>query len=48
MVGISLFGEQRDNIAHMVAKGAAIGLEVKTMSTTDLLRALKTIINNPR
>uniref|UniRef100_A0A8C0W471 glucuronosyltransferase n=1 Tax=Castor canadensis TaxID=51338 RepID=A0A8C0W471_CASCN len=47
MVGIPLFEEQHDNIAHMVAKEAAIGLEIKTMSSADLLRALKTIINNP-
>jgi glucuronosyltransferase len=48
MVGIPLFEEQHDNIAHMVAKEAAIGLEIKTMSSADLLRALKTVINNPR
>jgi glucuronosyltransferase len=48
MVGIPLFEEQHDNIAHMVAKGAAIGLEIKTLSSADLLRALKTVINNPR
>ncbi|XP_013003348.1 UDP-glucuronosyltransferase 2B14-like [Cavia porcellus] len=47
MVGIPLFGEQRDNIAHMKAKGAAVGLEFTTMSTTDLVNALKTVINNP-
>ncbi|XP_052591908.1 UDP-glucuronosyltransferase 2B7-like isoform X2 [Peromyscus californicus insignis] len=47
MVGIPLFGEQRDNIAHMKAKGAAVGLEFSTMSSSDLRNALKAVINNP-
>ncbi|XP_050005715.1 UDP-glucuronosyltransferase 2B17-like isoform X2 [Alexandromys fortis] len=47
MVGIPLFGEQRDNIAHMRAKGAAVGLEFTTMSSSDLHNALKAVINNP-
>lgn len=47
MVGIPLFGEQRDNIAHMRAKGAAVGLEFTTMSSSDLRNALKAVINNP-
>ncbi|XP_048220633.1 UDP-glucuronosyltransferase 2B17-like isoform X2 [Perognathus longimembris pacificus] len=47
MVGIPLFGEQRDNIAHMVAKGAAAQLDIRTLSSKDLLRALETVINNP-
>ncbi|XP_059131159.1 UDP-glucuronosyltransferase 2B17-like isoform X2 [Peromyscus eremicus] len=47
MVGIPLFGEQRDNVAHMKAKGAAVGLEFSTMSSSDLHNALKAVINNP-
>ncbi|XP_048220630.1 UDP-glucuronosyltransferase 2B17-like isoform X2 [Perognathus longimembris pacificus] len=47
MVGIPLFGEQRDNIAHMVAKGAAVQLDIRTLSSKDLLRALETVISNP-
>uniref|UniRef100_A0A8C8W7W8 glucuronosyltransferase n=1 Tax=Peromyscus maniculatus bairdii TaxID=230844 RepID=A0A8C8W7W8_PERMB len=47
MVGIPLFGEQRDNIAHMKAKGAAVGLEFSTMSSSDLHNALKAVISNP-
>nr|XP_051696794.1 UDP-glucuronosyltransferase 2B14-like [Oryctolagus cuniculus] len=47
MVGLPLFGEQPDNIAHMTAKGAAIRLNWKTMSSEDLLNALKTVINDP-
>nr|XP_039324085.1 UDP-glucuronosyltransferase 2B4 isoform X2 [Saimiri boliviensis boliviensis] len=47
MVGIPLFADQPDNIAHMKVKGAAIGLDFNTMSSTDLLNALKTIINDP-
>ncbi|XP_012328835.1 UDP-glucuronosyltransferase 2B4 isoform X1 [Aotus nancymaae] len=47
MVGIPLFADQPDNIAHMKAKGAAIGLDFNTMSSTDLLNALKAVINDP-
>ncbi|GAB1289787.1 UDP-glucuronosyltransferase [Apodemus speciosus] len=47
MIGIPLFGEQHDNIAHMVAKGAAVTLNIKTLSRTDLLNALEEVIDNP-
>ncbi|XP_063096757.1 UDP-glucuronosyltransferase 2B17-like isoform X1 [Cavia porcellus] len=47
MVGIPLFAEQHDNIVYMEAKGAAIKLDFHTISTTDLLNALKKVINNP-
>ncbi|XP_005393007.1 PREDICTED: UDP-glucuronosyltransferase 2B17-like [Chinchilla lanigera] len=47
MVGIPLFGEQHDNIAHIEAKGAAVVLDFKTMSTADLVNALKEVMNNP-
>nr|AAK31809.1 UDP-glucuronosyltransferase type 3 [Homo sapiens] len=47
MVGIPLFWDQPDNIAHMKAKGAAVRLDFHTMSSTDLLNALKTVINDP-
>ncbi|XP_057584124.1 UDP-glucuronosyltransferase 2B31-like isoform X1 [Hippopotamus amphibius kiboko] len=47
MVGIPLFADQPDNIAHVKAKGAAVRLDFQTLSTTDLLSALKQVINNP-
>ncbi|XP_012354775.1 UDP-glucuronosyltransferase 2B4 isoform X3 [Nomascus leucogenys] len=47
MVGVPLFADQPDNIAHMKAKGAAVSLDFNTMSSTDLLNALKTVINDP-
>ncbi|XP_009238317.2 UDP-glucuronosyltransferase 2B10-like isoform X4 [Pongo abelii] len=47
VVGIPLLVDQPDNIAHMKAKGAAIRLDFNTMSSTDLLNALKTVINDP-
>uniref|UniRef100_A0A8C6GCL4 UDP-glucuronosyltransferase n=1 Tax=Mus spicilegus TaxID=10103 RepID=A0A8C6GCL4_MUSSI len=47
IVGIPLFGDQPDNINHIVAKGAAVRVDFDTMSTTDLLAALKTVINDP-
>ncbi|XP_005392859.1 PREDICTED: UDP-glucuronosyltransferase 2B31-like [Chinchilla lanigera] len=47
MVGIPLFWDQGDNIAHMKAKGAAVALDFITMSSTDLVNAMKTVINDP-
>ncbi|XP_030782380.1 UDP-glucuronosyltransferase 2B23 isoform X2 [Rhinopithecus roxellana] len=47
MVGIPLFADQPDNIAHMKARGAAVRLDFNTMSSTDLANALKTVINDP-
>nr|KAF6394209.1 hypothetical protein mPipKuh1_018451 [Pipistrellus kuhlii] len=47
MVGLPMFADQPDNIAHMKTKGAAIRMDFNTMSTADLLNALKTVINDP-
>ncbi|XP_069904171.1 UDP-glucuronosyltransferase 2B31-like isoform X2 [Oryctolagus cuniculus] len=47
MVGLPLFAEQADNIIRMVAKGAAVRLDLITMSSADLLAAVKTVINDP-
>ncbi|XP_021105481.1 UDP-glucuronosyltransferase 2B17 isoform X2 [Heterocephalus glaber] len=38
--------EQHDNIAHMKAKGAAVKVEFITLSSTELLNALDTVLNN--
>ncbi|XP_073093612.1 UDP-glucuronosyltransferase 2B31-like [Manis javanica] len=47
MVGIPLFGDQPDNIAHLEVKGAAVRLDLGTLSSTDLLHALKRVIDDP-
>ncbi|XP_032190365.1 UDP-glucuronosyltransferase 2B31-like [Mustela erminea] len=47
MVGIPLFADQPDNLAHLKAKGAAVSLDFHTLSSTDLLNALRMVINNP-
>nr|XP_020139846.1 UDP-glucuronosyltransferase 2A2 isoform X1 [Microcebus murinus] len=47
MVGIPIFGDQPDNIAHMKAKGAAVEVNLNTMTSADLLNALRTVINEP-
>ncbi|XP_037685851.1 UDP-glucuronosyltransferase 2A3-like [Choloepus didactylus] len=47
MVGIPLFSDQPDNIAHVKAKGAAVDVNMNTMTSADLLRALRTVINEP-
>ncbi|XP_014301461.1 UDP-glucuronosyltransferase 2B31-like isoform X1 [Myotis lucifugus] len=47
MVGLPMFGDQPDNIVRMKTKGAAIRLDFNTMSSADLLNALKTVINDP-
>ncbi|KAM6073482.1 UDP-glucuronosyltransferase 2A2-like isoform 3-T3 [Theristicus caerulescens] len=46
MVGIPMFADQHDNIAHMRAKGAAVQLDFSTLETQDLVDALNTVINN--
>uniref|UniRef100_A0A8C4ML50 UDP-glucuronosyltransferase n=1 Tax=Equus asinus asinus TaxID=83772 RepID=A0A8C4ML50_EQUAS len=47
MVGIPLFADQPDNVVHVKTKGAAVRLDFTTMSSTDLLHALKRVINDP-
>ncbi|XP_065592861.1 UDP-glucuronosyltransferase 2A2-like isoform X2 [Cyrtonyx montezumae] len=46
MVGIPMFADQHDNIAHMRAKGAAVELDFSTLKTQDLVDAVNTVINN--
>ncbi|XP_063277615.1 UDP-glucuronosyltransferase 2A1-like isoform X3 [Prinia subflava] len=46
MVGIPMFADQHDNIAHMVAKGAAVQVDFNTMKTQDLVDALNAVIYN--
>ncbi|XP_043304415.1 UDP-glucuronosyltransferase 2A1 isoform X5 [Cervus canadensis] len=47
MVGVPMFADQPDNIAHMKAKGAAVEVNINTMTSADLLSALRTVINEP-
>ncbi|XP_068831433.1 UDP-glucuronosyltransferase 2C1-like isoform X2 [Capricornis sumatraensis] len=47
MVGIPMFGDQHDNLARMKAKGAAVEVDLRRMTSEDLLNALKAVINNP-
>ena len=47
IVGLPLFADQPHNNIHMKAKEAAVKLDLETMSTRDLLNALKEVINNP-
>lgn len=42
-----MFGDQHDNIARLKAKGAAVELNLHTMTSSDLLNALEAVINNP-
>nr|XP_013797976.1 PREDICTED: UDP-glucuronosyltransferase 2A2-like isoform X2 [Apteryx mantelli mantelli] len=46
LVGIPMFADQHDNIAHMRAKGAAVELDFGTLKTHDLVDAVNTVINN--
>ena len=41
MVGIPLLVDQPGNITHIKARKAAVRLNLNTMSSTDLLNALK-------
>uniref|UniRef100_A0A5F5Q1W4 UDP-glucuronosyltransferase n=1 Tax=Equus caballus TaxID=9796 RepID=A0A5F5Q1W4_HORSE len=47
MVGIPVFSDQFGNIARVKAKGAAVEVDLHVMTTSDLLNALKAVINNP-
>ncbi|KAF0885806.1 UDB31 glucuronosyltransferase, partial [Crocuta crocuta] len=47
MVGVPMFADQPDNIAHMKAKGAAVEVNINTMTSEDLFNALRTVINDP-
>ncbi|KAL6041691.1 hypothetical protein STEG23_009883 [Scotinomys teguina] len=47
VVGIPLFGDQFDNVVRMKTKGAGVRLDFLTMSSTDLVDALKTVTNDP-
>eukprot|EP00069_Balaena_mysticetus_P007109 bmy_18791T0 len=42
MVGIPLFGDQHDNIACIKAKGAAVELNLHTITSSNLLNTLNT------
>ncbi|NWI12659.1 UD2A1 glucuronosyltransferase, partial [Crypturellus soui] len=46
MVGVPMFADQHDNIAHMRAKGVAVELDFGTLKTQELVDALNTVINN--
>ncbi|ROL49728.1 UDP-glucuronosyltransferase 2A1 [Anabarilius grahami] len=47
MVGIPLFGDQPDNLAHMKAKGVAVVMDnLKTMRPQELVDGLNAIIND--
>ncbi|XP_004419192.1 PREDICTED: UDP-glucuronosyltransferase 2A2 isoform X1 [Ceratotherium simum simum] len=47
LVGVPMFADQPDNIAHMKAKGTAVEVNINTMTSADLLNALRTVINDP-
>ncbi|XP_067295645.1 UDP-glucuronosyltransferase 2C1-like isoform X3 [Pseudorasbora parva] len=48
MVGIPLFGDQPDNLAHMKAKGVAVIMDnIKTMQPQELVDGLNAVINDP-
>ncbi|XP_053727033.1 UDP-glucuronosyltransferase 2A2-like [Synchiropus splendidus] len=46
MVGIPMFADQPDNMAHLKAKGVALILNLNFMKAEDLTNAVNTIINN--
>ncbi|XP_075401056.1 UDP-glucuronosyltransferase 2B31-like [Tenrec ecaudatus] len=47
MVGMPMFADQADNIVHMKAKGAAVSVDIDTLTSTDLLNALQTVVSDP-
>ncbi|XP_063047918.1 UDP-glucuronosyltransferase 2C1-like [Engraulis encrasicolus] len=47
LVGIPMFGDQPDNIFILEKKGAAVQLDFYTMDSSDLVKGLQAVINNP-
>ncbi|KAF5926805.1 hypothetical protein HPG69_001435, partial [Diceros bicornis minor] len=47
MIGISWFAEQPDTFTLMKIKGADVRMDLSTISSTNLLNALKRVINDP-
>uniref|UniRef100_A0A1A7X8R1 UDP-glucuronosyltransferase n=3 Tax=Iconisemion striatum TaxID=60296 RepID=A0A1A7X8R1_9TELE len=47
MVGIPVFADQPDNMVHMKAKGAAVVVELNSLTSEDLRDAINTIVNDP-
>ncbi|XP_052454118.1 UDP-glucuronosyltransferase 2C1 isoform X2 [Carassius gibelio] len=48
MIGIPLFGDQADNLAHIKAKGAAVVMDnIKTTQPQELVDGLNAVINDP-
>uniref|UniRef100_A0A3Q2NU06 UDP-glucuronosyltransferase n=1 Tax=Fundulus heteroclitus TaxID=8078 RepID=A0A3Q2NU06_FUNHE len=46
MVGIPMFGDQPDNMVHMEAKGVALTVNLKFLTTESLRDAVNTVIND--
>ncbi|XP_077416353.1 UDP-glucuronosyltransferase 2A1-like [Vanacampus margaritifer] len=46
MVGIPMFADQPDNMIHMKAKGAAVTVDFNFMSSEDLSRAVRTVVDD--
>lgn len=46
VVGVPMFGDHLDNTSHMKAKGAAVQVNMNTITSTVLLRSLRTVIND--
>ncbi|XP_071339697.1 UDP-glucuronosyltransferase 2A2-like [Trachinotus anak] len=46
MVGIPMFADQPENIVFMKAKGAAVYMDLNSMTTEDLRDAIHTVIND--
>uniref|UniRef100_A0A4W3HPA1 UDP-glucuronosyltransferase n=1 Tax=Callorhinchus milii TaxID=7868 RepID=A0A4W3HPA1_CALMI len=48
MVMVPLFGDQPDNVAHIVDRGAGVALNIHQMSSDDLLDAINVVVNDTR
>ena len=46
IVGVPMFPDQLNNILHMKIKGAAVEVNINTMTSVKLLSALRTVIND--
>lgn len=48
MIGIPMFGDQATNMKMVEAAGMAVILQYKDITKDNILKAIKTILDNPR
>ena len=48
MVAIPLFGDQFDNAQRIVSRGMGVKVDIATLTSDELAKAIRTVINDYR